>query len=50
MSRICIPDHEYKERIARAAKMVAEKMLMGEIKSGDSIKIDFADKKFVITK
>jgi len=27
MSRICIPDYEYKERIARAAKMVAEKGL-----------------------
>ena len=27
MSRICIPDHEYKERIARAAKLVAEKGL-----------------------
>ncbi len=27
MSRICIPDYEYKERIARAAKMVAAKGL-----------------------
>ena len=27
MSRICIPDYEYKERIARAAKLVAEKGL-----------------------
>ena len=27
MSRICIPDYEYKERIQRAAKMVAEKGL-----------------------
>jgi len=27
MSRICIPDYEYKERIAKAAKMVAEKGL-----------------------
>ena len=85
MSRICIPDHEYKERIARAAKMVAdkgldvmvvcstesdyanarplrraiqsdiedmvaEKMLMGEIKAGDSVKIDFADGEFIIIK
>ena len=30
--------------------MVAEKMLSGEIKSGDSIKIDFAEDKFIITK
>ncbi|MBQ7097361.1 MAG: ATP-dependent Clp protease ATP-binding subunit [Clostridia bacterium] len=30
--------------------MVAEKMLLGEIKSGDSIKIDFAEEKFVIIK
>ena len=27
MSRICIPDYEYKERVARAAKMVADKGL-----------------------
>ena len=27
MSRICIPDYEYRERIARAAKMVADKGL-----------------------
>ena len=27
MARICIPDHEYKERIARAAKLVAERGL-----------------------
>ncbi len=27
MARICIPDYEYKERIARAAKMVADKGL-----------------------
>ena len=27
MSRICIPDYEYKERIARAAKMVADRGL-----------------------
>ena len=27
MSRICIPDYEYKERIARAAKLVREKGL-----------------------
>ena len=27
MARICIPDYEYKERIAKAAKMVAEKGL-----------------------
>lgn len=27
MSRICIPDYEYKERIARATKLVAEKGL-----------------------
>lgn len=30
--------------------MVAEKMLLGEIKSGNSIKIDFAEEKFVIIK
>ena len=27
MSRIFIPDYEYKERVARAAKMVADKGL-----------------------
>ena len=27
MARVCIPDYEYKERIARAAKMVADKGL-----------------------
>ena len=27
MSRICIPDYEYKERIAKAAKLVREKGL-----------------------
>ncbi len=27
MARICIPDHEYKERIAKAAKLVAERGL-----------------------
>lgn len=27
MSRICIPDHEYKERIARAAKLAAQRGL-----------------------
>ena len=27
MSRICIPDYEYKERVAKAAKMVADKGL-----------------------
>lgn len=30
--------------------MIAEKMLAGEIKSGDSIKIDFADEKFDVIK
>ena len=27
MSRVCIPDHEYQERIARAAKLIREKGL-----------------------
>lgn len=27
MQRVCIPDHEYKERIKRAAKMLKEKGL-----------------------
>lgn len=30
--------------------MIAEKMLAGEIKTGDSIKIDFADEKFAVVK
>ena len=27
MSRICIPDYEYKERIAKAAKLIRQKGL-----------------------
>lgn len=44
MSRICIPDYEYKERIARAAKLVAEKGL--DVMVVSSTESDYANARY----
>ena len=43
-NRICIPDYEYKERIARAAKMVAEKGL--DVMVVSSTESDYANARY----
>lgn len=44
MSRICIPDYEYKERIKRAAKLVAEKGL--DVMIVSSTESDYANARY----
>ena len=44
MSRICIPDYEYKERIARAAKLVAAKGL--DVMVVSSTESDYANARY----
>ncbi len=44
MSRICIPDYEYKERIKRAAKLVAEKGL--DVMVVSSTESDYANARY----
>ncbi len=44
MSRICIPDYEYKERIARAAKLVREKGL--DVMVVSSTESDYANARY----
>ena len=44
MSRICIPDWEYKERIARAAKLVREKGL--DVMVVSSTESDYANARY----
>ena len=44
MSRICIPDYEYKERIARAAKLVQEKGL--DVMVVSSTESDYANARY----
>lgn len=44
MSRICIPDYEYKERIARAAKLVREKGL--DVMLVSSTESDYANARY----
>jgi len=44
MSRICIPDYEYKERIARAAKLVAERGL--DVMVVSSTESDYANARY----
>ncbi len=44
MARICIPDYEYKERIARAAKLVAERGL--DVMVVSSTESDYANARY----
>lgn len=44
MSRICIPDYEYKERIARAAKLIREKGL--DVMVVSSTESDYANARY----
>ena len=44
MSRICIPDYEYKERIARAAALVREKGL--DVMVVSSTESDYANARY----
>ena len=44
MERICIPDYEYKERIAKAAKMVQEKGL--DVMVVSSTESDYANARY----